>query len=413
MRPLLSTTWVASGVLVTLAGCSGSSPSATDAGADARARPPAVTVTPDRDQGMTFTQMVTRTAGGTLRTANQGATLAVPPSALGADRMLTVAVGAATAETASPIYDFGPDGTTFRSPATLRIQLPATVPGGYRPVLAFRRNGQWNPILGSRVDGQFVTAEIRHFTPYAVVLEPTVAPGAAARARVGFYNYNAIAQNDRAVDFYVDTGAGPQLASGNVAPWDGARFVDVPTTTRATLFVVPAGAGTSGRQLWSRANVELREGTLYHVLYRMRDPDSQAATADIEQDDLAFLASQPRPILRVRFVTDNAPDTPTGSVGLWDVSRTPPSGPDPVVFDQNLDVSDPQQAAFLGISGPGETRPQVCFRFELAQYVQNAPERVVWLLVGSDPERASASDVAANVDNLRGMPRKVDPVPCP
>jgi hypothetical protein len=370
-------------------------------------------VAPDPDEGMTFTQMVTQAEGGTLRTASEGATLTVPPSALAADRILTVSVAAATADTASAIYDFGPDGTLFRSPAVLRIQGPSTVPEGFRPVIAFQSGGQWNPILGSRVDGQFVTAEVRHFTPYAVVLEPTVAPGGMARARVGFYNYNAIAGSDREVDFYVDTGSGPQLLAENVAPWAGARFFDVPTTATGTLFVTPTGAGATGTRLWSRTNVELYEGTLYHVIYRMQDPDTQAATADIEQDDLAFLASQPRPILRVRFVTDNAPDMPTGSVGLWDVSQTPPSGPDPVVFDQNIDVTDPQETTVLGFGGVGETRPQVCFRFELAEYVADAPERLVWLFVGSDPEGASASDVAANVDNLRGMPVKVDPIACP
>lgn len=396
-----------------LGGCSESSPSATDAGGDARPRPPVVMVTPDPDQGMTFTQKVTRSAGGTLRTASQGATLTVPPSALAADRDLTVSVTAATADTASAIYNFGPDGTFFRSPAVLRIQGPSTVPAGFRPVLAFQSGGRWNPILGSRVDGQFVTAEVRHFTPYAVVLEPTVAPGATARARVGFYNYNAIAGSNLQVDFYVDTGSGPQLLAENVAPWAGARFVDVPTTATGTLFVTPTGAGATGMRLWSRTDVDLREGTLYHVIYRMHDPDTQEATADIEQDDLAFLASQTQPILRVRFVTDNAPDTPSGSIGIWDMSQTPPSGPDPVIFDQNIDVTEPQETAVLGFGEVGETQPQVCFRFELAQYVQNAPERVVWLFVGSDPENASASDVAANVDNLRGMPAKVDPIPCP
>ena len=128
---------------------------------------------------------------------------------------------------------------------------------------------------------------------------------------------------------------------------------------------------------------------------------------------LAFLASQTSPLLRVRFVTDNEPDMPTGSVQLWDLSQTPPAGPDPVTFDQNLDVFEPQQSAFIGLAGPGETRPQFCFRFALGEYVQGVTERMVWLLVGSDPERASASDVAANVDNLRGTPRKIDPVPCP
>lgn len=387
-------------MLVVSAACGGS-----DTGSDR----PAVNVVPDPDEGQEFSEAITVQAGGQLETPSGGASITFPPSAVADDVSVTLAVTAAARDTATSIYDFGPDGAEFRVPVTLRIRLEAELPAGFRPVIAFGAPGQWTEIRGSTFSDGVVEAKIRHFTPYSVVLVPT-APGIA---RVGLYNYNAIATSDLGVDLYVDSGAGPVLVSGDVGKWAAVTYGEVATSTNATFFVTEAGAGPTGTRLWEEAGVTVAENTAYNVIYRMRDPDTQLATAAIESDDLGYFAGLTESFLRIRFVADNDPDTTVPLVDIWDVSFMPPSYEGPMPLDLNLDVDDPQPRTFVGFNQAGAAGPLFCFDLDLQGFVDSTNEPFVWLFFGSDPAQDNAMDLAANVDNIGGTATKIDPVPCP
>jgi hypothetical protein len=120
--------------------------------------------------GQTYSQPITAAQGGTLATPSGSASLAVPAGALAADVELTVTVAAAAGGTASPVYDFGPEGTTFQTPATLSLQFDAPVPEGKKAVLGLEVDGAWQEVPGSSASGNVVTGSVSHFSHYAIIL---------------------------------------------------------------------------------------------------------------------------------------------------------------------------------------------------------------------------------------------------
>jgi len=113
------------------------------------------------------------TTGGTIMFG--GATLTIPDGALSVVTQITVTV--APADGALPdgatlrgmTFDFGPDGTEFRQPATLTLPVVGTPAAGEVAVVSWfdERAGAWVD-LASQVSGGEVTAEVAHFTLFVV-----------------------------------------------------------------------------------------------------------------------------------------------------------------------------------------------------------------------------------------------------
>jgi uncharacterized delta-60 repeat protein len=118
-------------------------------------------------------ESISAAAGGTI-SAN-GATFVIPPGALAQDTVITLAVSSPSAATTASttirgqLFDFGPDGTTFRIPATLTLPISGTPSSAERAVISWldADRNQWND-TPSTVTGDRVTAPITHFTVYAV-----------------------------------------------------------------------------------------------------------------------------------------------------------------------------------------------------------------------------------------------------
>jgi len=124
----------------------------------------------EAEVGQTFTASLTAAEGGTLQTASGAAKLEVPAGALAADTTLTVAVVAKTADTASEIYDFGPDGQQFSTPVTLTIAYDRNPGEGNKAVLAWKDGDKWTELAGSVANAGKVTAPVTHFSHFAIII---------------------------------------------------------------------------------------------------------------------------------------------------------------------------------------------------------------------------------------------------
>ncbi len=118
--------------------------------------------------------------GGTINAAGGAVSLTLPAQAVSGPLALTVAPAAnpPAGVIAGTAFEFGPSGTQFAQPVTLKIQYDAAqVPPGADPTL-FRihlLNGStWEAVPGSTVDvaTRTVTATITHFSAYAVAQAP-------------------------------------------------------------------------------------------------------------------------------------------------------------------------------------------------------------------------------------------------
>jgi hypothetical protein len=118
--------------------------------------------------------MVTAAAGGTV--AAGGGSLAIPGGSLSADTMVTVSSAAPAAGTPDiatikgKVYDFGPSGTTFSTPATLTLPAPgASAPTGQKAVISTLSEGAtaWTD-LPTTVAGGMLTAPVAHFSGFSV-----------------------------------------------------------------------------------------------------------------------------------------------------------------------------------------------------------------------------------------------------
>src|SRR6266478_1301865 len=127
------------------------------------------------------TVAISAATGGRLTLT--GGSLRIPAGAVTADTSITVTESVPAADTPYKdlldglIYDFGPDGTTFRTPIELALPLTGTVPAGQSAVVAFldARTKIWVPLNSSvvgAVGAQKVTALAMHFTPHAVLIVP-------------------------------------------------------------------------------------------------------------------------------------------------------------------------------------------------------------------------------------------------
>jgi hypothetical protein len=121
-------------------------------------------------------QNVAADEGGTVETESGSASADIPAGALAEDTEITITVLDADDQPdadriIAAVYDFGPDGTTFAEPVTLRIELDAgAVTDGMQPVMAWLDGDSWQPLADSVVQGNVVTASTDHFTPFTIIL---------------------------------------------------------------------------------------------------------------------------------------------------------------------------------------------------------------------------------------------------
>jgi hypothetical protein len=109
-------------------------------------------------------------AGGTVSDPSGTATLTIPAGALDKDTDITLKVLASASGVLGSIYDFGPDGTTFKTPATLAIKADATLaPAGGTLAVAMGTNGNFVALTGSTFQGGVASAPVPHFTGFGVV----------------------------------------------------------------------------------------------------------------------------------------------------------------------------------------------------------------------------------------------------
>jgi hypothetical protein len=117
--------------------------------------------------------------GGTATSSDSNASVTVPASALAQSTTITIAPATGTpAGNIGTAYDFGPNGTTFSQPVTIKIAYSAaSLPAGVTEadlVLAKVVNGAWQVIPNSGVDGTtagMVSGTTSSFSAYGVVPE--------------------------------------------------------------------------------------------------------------------------------------------------------------------------------------------------------------------------------------------------
>ncbi len=112
-------------------------------------------------------QMVTVAQGGTLQASNQQVQLTVAPNALSSNTELTLKVSGKTNQTLSAVYDFGPDGTQFKVPATLSMQWPKA--NDPTVTLAEYVGGAWVPLQNVRWESGQLLGDVSHFSSFAAV----------------------------------------------------------------------------------------------------------------------------------------------------------------------------------------------------------------------------------------------------
>ena len=158
--------------------------------------PGSATITAAVD-GKSATSVVTVLDGGlvpatgtTLNLASGAVQIAVPPDALPGRTSLFVASSSAFANDPRVVkgtpFDFGPSGTSFAKPVSVRIKYdPANLPPGTEESalqIHLSASSGWQVIEGSTADiaAKVVTAEVSHFSTYAIL---TPAPVAAVAIR--------------------------------------------------------------------------------------------------------------------------------------------------------------------------------------------------------------------------------------
>jgi hypothetical protein len=144
--------------------------------------------------------------------AGNGITVVVPPGALTQEIRITAAVSskAPPVGALSPLYEFGPDGTTFLLPVTVTVPVPAGAPSELTVVWsALGIPDSWENV-GGTVSGATISAQVTHFSGgwltnpcgrdggLSKVLpppfSPVVVPGPAS---------NLVSWDDQAVDSYL------------------------------------------------------------------------------------------------------------------------------------------------------------------------------------------------------------------
>lgn len=200
-------------------------------------------------------------AGGTVTTAS-GVRLTVPAGALSVDTTLTVVASGTNGPSGHPIFTFGPAGTTFAVPITVRLPRPASLQAGAAAALYWTRPGSATAYdaLAASVAADGVTAQVDHFSN-GFVGAPCAA-GAACSDGLAACRLGTMACSTGA-PACVEAGAAPDgtacgadlvCAAGACQPVSTARTVTVRNTTtywpdsgvRTTVEHLPTGWTVEG-----------------------------------------------------------------------------------------------------------------------------------------------------------------------
>lgn len=120
-------------------------------------------------QPVTVTQQISAAEGGTVSDPDGKVQLAIPPGALAADTEISVRITGKANGSAAPVYDFGPEGLTFLTPAAITIQVDGAVPEGKKAVLALGDGSSWKEVEGSTYANGKVVGPVAHFSRYTVI----------------------------------------------------------------------------------------------------------------------------------------------------------------------------------------------------------------------------------------------------
>lgn len=123
--------------------------------------------------GVPPTSAVIGSSGGTLTTTN-GTSIEIPPGAIDADTVISVAESSAPPPSGigavTPVFDFGPDGIVFAHPVKITIPLASTA----GPLSVWWTNhdgsGTFEPIGGSIV-GNSIVVDVTHFSSGVVAAD--------------------------------------------------------------------------------------------------------------------------------------------------------------------------------------------------------------------------------------------------
>jgi len=182
-------------------------------------------------------------AGGKIAMAG-GASLDIPAGALANDTAITIAQSSATspAGALSPVYEFGPDGTTFSKPATVTLPVPQGTNAGS---VYWSAAGASYDELPTMVQGTSAVAQIVRLSRGFVGAPCGTAGGSACAARRdvtgtfdkvfwtddGTKTRVHVPQPGVSISALVPTASGYQRLPGTFSP-DGSSF---------TIHAVPAG----------------------------------------------------------------------------------------------------------------------------------------------------------------------------
>ncbi len=203
---------------------------------------------------------VTPSEGGTVATADGRVSLVIPAGALapsGTPTTITVApVASPPADSAlvpGTAVDFGPNGTQFSQPVTVKLAYdPAVLPAGAAEVrlrLFTYAGGGWQLVSGSRVDPltHTVSGSVSHFSEYAILSLPpgvqTIVRNAYSTSGTfqlvwGGYVTSPIAWNASAATIQASLRAIPPLAQALVTGGFPSRLFTVDVSPYAEVLWV-------------------------------------------------------------------------------------------------------------------------------------------------------------------------------
>ena len=131
--------------------------------------------------GQMTTVSITAINGGDV--ALGVAKLSIPGGALSADTAITMQTETPPSDlpesgtVKGPLYQFGPDGTTFSTPADLALPLPSKPASDETPVVSWldTTTNTWQD-LDTTVSGDSVTAAVPHFTYFVIRFKGSTGP---------------------------------------------------------------------------------------------------------------------------------------------------------------------------------------------------------------------------------------------
>ena len=180
---------------------------------------------------------VVSSSGATLSLQSGGVQIIVPADALLAATNLSVVPSTAFASDPRVVkgtpFDFGPSGTTFAKPVTVKIKYdPANLPQGTEEA-ALRIHLSvpgWQAVEGSTVDtaGNVVSAQVSHFSTYAILtpapvaavavtlIPPAIQVGQTSQASAAMTDADGNVLTGRAVAWSSDNNSIASISTGGV-----------------------------------------------------------------------------------------------------------------------------------------------------------------------------------------------------